>query len=256
MPARREKIRRSVTLVLLLACLATALYVLRIVILARRGEPRAMRSLPMRALRELGIAPEPVWPPWGVHPAAVKALEAAGVTPEQVTQTIGDFDTSSGTHWAEGPSGGGVPGVTPDNLTGTDGGHPYLVDGQPYSAAVDLIPAADPPDDHRNMVLLENLGASGYAAWIRIPGRDGTPLTWQPHIHAVYAGVRMKDTLKEQIWDYYHNRNGLARHGHYLSHVFTDNARKTVWRLFLSVPENRAWARKEHGDSASTSLAL
>jgi hypothetical protein len=176
------------------------------------------------------MALHPHWPPRGMHPLAAQAMWGLGITANQITQTIGDADNSAGTHLAEG-----------------DGVHPYLVDGQPYSAATDLIPPSAFPDDPRNSALLERLGDAGFAAWLRIPGRDGTPATWLPHVHAVYAGVRMKDSLKEQIWDYVHNHNGLARHGPYRLHAFSDQARNTVWRMFLSVPENREWARRMHG---------
>jgi hypothetical protein len=63
--------------------------------------------------------------------------------------------------------------------------------------------------------LLDQLGRNGFAAWYRQPGSDGWPSSQSPHIHAVFAGVRMKSQLRGQVRDFLENRNGLSSHSIY-----------------------------------------
>jgi hypothetical protein len=128
---------------------------------------------------------------WGLHPEASDRLRCAGVNdPDRVTQTIGNAAASAGYHAEDG-----------------------RVAGEPYCAAVDLRTR----DLTRQEItdLLVRLGENGFAAWYRWPGHDGWPADEAPHIHAVFAGVPMKNALEGQVEDFLVGLNGLASHNHY-----------------------------------------
>lgn len=128
---------------------------------------------------------------WGLHPEASDRLRCAGVNdPDRVTQTIGNAAASAGYHAEDG-----------------------RVDGEPYCAAVDLR-ARDLSRDEITELLIR-LGENGFAAWYRWPGHDGWPADEAPHIHAVFAGVPMKNALEGQVEDFLVGLNGLASHSHY-----------------------------------------
>ena len=146
-----------------------------------------------------GPTPEnPGWAPcprrdlleWGLHPEASDRLRCAGVGAERISQTIGDAAASAGYHAEDGRT-----------------------DGEPYCAAVDL--RTRDLSNAEIRALLVRLGENGFAAWYRWPGHDGWPGDEAPHIHAVFAGVRMKAALEEQLGDFFHGLNGLASHSHY-----------------------------------------
>lgn len=122
---------------------------------------------------------------WGIHPSASDRLRAAGVPASQVMRTIGSAAASAGTH-------------------GTDG----YVNGQPYSCATDL--SARGMSDAEVCGLLERLGRLGIAGWYRNPGHDGWPSSEIRHMHVVFAGAKMKSSLRSQINDYHLGRNALA----------------------------------------------
>lgn len=127
---------------------------------------------------------------WGLHPEASDRLRCAGVTADRITQTIGNAAASAGYHAADGNA-----------------------EGEPYCAAVDLRTRDLENADIRALLL--RLGENGFAAWYRQPGHDGWPADEAPHIHAVFAGVPMKNALEGQIEDFLDGLNGLASHGHY-----------------------------------------
>jgi hypothetical protein len=127
---------------------------------------------------------------WGLHPEASDRLRCAGVSADRISQTIGNAAASAGYHARDGN-----------------------VDGEPYCAAVDLRTRDLNNADIRALLL--RLGENGFAAWYRQPGSDGWPADESPHIHAVFAGVPMKDELEGQIDDFLDGLNGLASHGHY-----------------------------------------
>ncbi|MEZ4475237.1 MAG: hypothetical protein R3F60_31480 [bacterium] len=126
----------------------------------------------------------------GLHPEASDRLRCAGVTADRISQTIGNAAASAGYHAADGQA-----------------------DGLDYCAAVDLRTR----DLTRAQIraLLERLASHGFAAWYREPGADGWPADEAPHIHAVFAGVRMKAQLQGQVRDFLRGLNGLASHRAY-----------------------------------------
>lgn len=127
---------------------------------------------------------------WGLHPEASDRLRCAGVSGDRITQTIGNAAASAGYHAEDG-----------------------RVDGEPYCAAVDLSTRGLDQAEIRD--LLDRLGRHGFAAWYRWPGHDGWPADEAPHIHAVFAGVRMKEALRGQVRDFLVDLNGLASHREY-----------------------------------------
>ena len=126
----------------------------------------------------------------GLHPEASNRLRCAGVTASRITQTIGNAAASAGYHAADGTA-----------------------DGLNYTAAVDLRTRDLSNREVRD--LLVSLGQHGFAAWYRQPGADGWPSNQAPHIHAIFAGVRMKSQLRGQVRDFLQNKNGLSSHSQY-----------------------------------------
>lgn len=126
----------------------------------------------------------------GLHPEASDRLRCAGVSASRISQTIGSAPASAGYHASDG-----------------------TVNGLDYCAAVDLRTRDLTTTQVRE--LLDQLGRNGFAAWYRQPGSDGWPASQAPHIHAVFAGVRMKSQLRGQVRDFLENRNGLSSHSVY-----------------------------------------
>jgi len=143
----------------------------------------------------------------GLHPKASDALRKINVPAHRIIQTIGNAAASSGFHLPDG-----------------------TVNGKPYTTAVDLSTRGLSNKEVKR--LLENLGTVGFAAWFRNPGQDGWPSSEAEHIHAVYAGVPMKDVLDNQVRDYLHQKNGLASHTTYRFYQWSHTAKAKVARLF------------------------
>lgn len=133
----------------------------------------------------------------GLHPRADAALRAirrpVRIDGARISQTIGRFGASAGTHEADG-----------------------AVSGRPYSGATDL--RIGDLDEDEVRVLLEQLAAGGFAAWYRDPGSDGWPGDLARHVHAVYAGCPLKASLRRQVDDFLEGKNGLAGHATYGFH--------------------------------------
>ncbi len=127
---------------------------------------------------------------WGIHPVASDRLRCAGITATRITQTIGSFAASAGTHAQDG-----------------------TVDGAPYSAATDL--SVKGLTDSQVKTLIAKLDALGFAAFFRNPGYDGWPSSEARHVHVVFAGAKMKSSLRAQIADFLAGKNGLASHTAY-----------------------------------------
>lgn len=130
---------------------------------------------------------------WGLVQEASDALRACHVIASQVTQVIGGAVASAGTHLADG-----------------------TWNGKPYGAAVDL--SVKHPvvlNDAGKRALLNCLGEQGFAAYYRNPGYDGWPASDLMHVHAVWPNVKMKYSLRNQIHDWLHGKNGLASHTAY-----------------------------------------
>jgi hypothetical protein len=126
----------------------------------------------------------------GLHPASSDALRRIGVGASQISQTIGHAVASAGTHESDGKAGGAE-----------------------YCAAVDL--RCGDFDDEATRDLLDRLADESFAAFYRHPGTDGWPVKGAEHIHAIFTDCAMKRTLRDQVHDWLHRKNGLARHGYY-----------------------------------------
>ena len=143
----------------------------------------------------------------GLHPEASDRLRCAGVSANRITQTIGNAAASAGYHAADGNVG-----------------------GVSYTAAVDLRTRGMSTAAIRE--LLVRLGQHGFAAWYRQPGADGWPANQSPHIHAVFAGVRMKSQLRGQVRDFLQNKNGLSSHRRYQFWTIPEEIKGLVEQLF------------------------
>ena len=131
----------------------------------------------------------------GLSQAASDELRSIGIKTSQIMQTIGNAKASAGTHAQDGK----------DSM------------GHAYSAATDLS-VRTPVRLTATQIkfLLERLARHGFAAYYRKPGTDHWPAKEAEHIHAVFVGEPMKLSLREQVQDWLHGRNGLASHATYL----------------------------------------
>lgn len=127
---------------------------------------------------------------FGLHPVASDRLRCVGITAARITQTIGGAPASAGTHLQDG-----------------------VASGHPYSAATDL--SVRGLSDAQVRTLIARLDAMGFAAFFRNPGHDGWPSSELRHVHVVFAGARMKSSLRAQIADFLAGKNGLASHSAY-----------------------------------------
>lgn len=120
--------------------------------------------------------------PQGLHPEAYSALKAESVA-HRVTQGIN--------HAADR-----------GNVHDTDG----TINGAAYTGAVDISVRCLTAVQIR--LLLDRLAGVGFAAWYRKDGQDG----WSgpPHIHAVFAGCRLKPVLQRQVESWLAGDNGLG----------------------------------------------
>jgi hypothetical protein len=144
----------------------------------------------------------------GLHPDASAALERIGITSDEIGQTVGYAEASAGTHAPDGQ-----------------------VDGEDYTCAVDFR-IGGWTDEHVKQ-LLDNLGQyAGFAAWYRNPGHDG----WNGvrHVHAVYAGCRMKLSLRNQIHAFCQGKNGLATNLGYKFHTPLPESVNKVREMFYA----------------------
>lgn len=145
---------------------------------------------------------------WGLHPIASDRLRCAGITAARITQTIGYATASAGTHAQDG-----------------------VYDGHAYSAATDL--SVIGLTDAQVKVLVAKLDALGFAAFYRKPGYDGWPASEARHIHAVFAGAKMKSSLQSQIWDFLAGKNGLASHTTYTFYQPPADVKAYIKAIFL-----------------------
>lgn len=161
--------------------------------------PPATPTLPNCARRPLLRA--------GLHPDASDRLRCAGVPASRITQTLGYAAASAGTH---GPDG--------------------RVNGAQYSAATDLSTRGLSNSEIRT--LLSRLADQGFAAWYRQPGYDGWPAREAPHIHAVFAAVPMKASLRAQVRSWLAGRNGLVSDTVYRFYAWSAAQRALVRTVF------------------------
>lgn len=126
----------------------------------------------------------------GLHPLASNALKAIGVPASRIGQTYGYAAASKKYHFPE-------PGYKPY----------WKIEGREYCAATDIrVLRPTQLSEAEIKALLEQSGKAGFAAWYRVRGSD----CWSTdtHIHAVYAGIPMKEKLKSQVRDYLHDEPG------------------------------------------------
>jgi len=143
----------------------------------------------------------------GLHPNASDRLRCAGVPASRITQTLGYAAASAGTHGPDGRAGGAA-----------------------YSAATDL--STRGLSNTEIQTLLSRLAAQGFAAWYRQPGADGWPSREAPHIHAVFAAVPMKASLRSQVQSWLAGRNGLVSNSVYRFYTWTAAQRALVRTVF------------------------
>lgn len=129
--------------------------------------------------------------PNGMAPAAfdsyIRACFYAEVSPQRISQTIGNAPASAGYHARDG----------------------YAVEGGKlvaYCAAVDL--RVYDLNTSQIRALLIELATQGFAAWYRHEGGFSN----NRHIHAIFAGLKMKRQLRAQVVDFLNDRNGLTNH--------------------------------------------
>lgn len=144
---------------------------------------------------------------FGLHPVASDRLRCVGITAARITQTIGGAPASAGTHLQDG-----------------------VASGHPYSAATDL--SVRGLSDAQVRVLIARLDAMGFAAFFRNPGHDGWPSSELRHVHVVFAGARMKTSLRSQIGDFLAGKNGLASHSAYTFYQPPAAAKAYVRQIF------------------------
>lgn len=146
----------------------------------------------------------------GLHPDASDALRYIGVTAGQITQTIGNAAASAGTHAQDG-----------------------TVDGKPYSCATDI--SISGKTEAQIKTFLGQLGAVGFAGWYRKPGSDGWPADEAPHVHAIWAGAKMKLALRDQTRAWLAGRNGLVSNTTYQFYQWPQSSKDLVRARFVSV---------------------
>lgn len=144
---------------------------------------------------------------FGLHPTASDRLRCAGITSTRIVQTIGNAAASAGTHAQDG-----------------------VASGHPYSAATDI--SVRGLSDAQARTLIARLDALGFAAFFRNPGHDGWPSSEVRHVHAVFAGARMKSSLRSQIGDFLAARNGLASHSTYRFYQAPADVKAEIRRIF------------------------
>ena len=159
--------------------------------------------------------------PKGVLPEAWNKLQTIGVPAARLVQSTGNAPASAGTH---------APDGTFVNELGKK---------ESYCAALDFsVHNPTPLDETAVKELLVKLASIGYAGYYRKPGSDHWPASDELHIHAVYAGTKMKAELRKQISDWLSTPmlNGLASHAHYAFWNPTHDDRVPVAELVASHP--------------------
>ena len=139
-----------------------------------------------------------------MHPAALAAWEAtckaANLRPV-IVQTLGNAPKSKGFHAADGkyknPKGEWV-----EYCAAIDVSVRQLATRLSDGATVEM-------NESRIHWFLSKLAENGFAGWYR---RESQGFD-DKHLHAVFAGVKMKAGLRRQVTDFLNDRTGLASHG-------------------------------------------
>jgi len=125
--------------------------------------------------------------PQGLHPDAYSALLNLAVA-HRITQGIN-----------HSPERG--------NVHDTDG----TLNGNAYTGAVDI--SVRCLTQAQIKALLASLANAGFAGWYRKAGQDDW--TGPPHVHAIWAGCRLKPVLRQQVEDWVAGLNGLSSNQSY-----------------------------------------
>jgi len=105
------------------------------------------------------------------------------------------------------------------------------VNGKSYTGAVDI--SVRCLTEAQIKMFLGRLANLGFAAWYRKPGRDDW--TGPPHIHAVWAGCRLKPVLRQQIESWLNGGNGLGSNRPYQFWQPSPEMKDRVRTLYRSV---------------------
>lgn len=150
--------------------------------------------------------------PQGLHPDAYAALRSLDLA-HRITQGIN-----------HSPDQG--------NVHDTD----VTIGGIPYTAAVDI--SVRCLTEAQIKTLLADLAGLGFAGWYRRAGRDGW--TGPPHIHAVWAGSRLKPFLEYQIESWLNGGNGLGADQPYKFWQPSEEMKQKVRMRFTATSPGRA----------------
>jgi len=110
------------------------------------------------------------------------------------------------------------------NVHDTDG----TVKGNSYTGAVDISVRCLTRAQIRT--LLARLAEAGFAGWYRKDGQDGW--TGPPHIHAIWAGCRLKPVLQQQVEDWLRGGNGLYSNSAYQFWQASAQIKEKVEKLY------------------------
>jgi hypothetical protein len=142
--------------------------------------------------------------PAGLHPEAHAALQKRSIA-HRITQGINHAQERRNVH-------------------DTDG----TINGKAYTGAVDIsvrcLSAA------QIQTMLSNLAELGFAGWYRKDGEDG----WSGpnHIHAIWAGCRLKPILQRQVESWLAGQTGLGSNQPYRFWQPPAPLRNTVRQLY------------------------
>ena len=142
--------------------------------------------------------------PNGLHPEAYSRLEHLALA-HRITQGINHA-------------------VERGNVHDTD----LTISGKPYTGAVDISVRCLTQAQIKS--LLAELANQGFAGWYRNPGHDGW--TGPPHIHAVWAGCRLKPVLKDQVEEWLDGKTGLFSNEQYQFWQASPEMKESVRKLF------------------------
>jgi hypothetical protein len=170
-----------------------------------------VQSPPLRRPEKLPWAPEVrcelnAAHPEGLHPDAYRALERLAVA-HRITQGINHSSDRGNVH-------------------DTDG----VIHGIPYTGAADISVRCLTISQVK--MLLARLALAGFAAWYRNNGQDGW--TGPRHIHAVWAGCRLKPVLQQQVESWLSGGNGLYGNPPYRFWQPSAEMREKVGTLYRS----------------------
>lgn len=143
--------------------------------------------------------------PRGLHPDALSALQGLALA-HRITNGINNSSARGNVHSADG-----------------------AINRRPYTGAVDISVRCLTGEQIK--VLLGHLANSGFAAWYRKAGQDGW-ITGAPHVHAVWAGCRLKPVLQQQVQSWLSGMNGLASNRPYQFWQPSDEMKAKVQAMY------------------------